>query len=331
MRRHTGSFCGCALLAALLSPSAARGQAAGSTYQVVHGWPELPAGEILGQATGVGINSKGEVLVFHRADRTWVEPFPAEPIARTTIAVFDGASGRFLRAWGAGLFIMPHSLTVDRNDHVWLTDVGRQQVLEFSPDGHLLRTIGEQGVAGNDRAHFNRPTDVAVLADGSIYVSDGYRNTRVVRFAADGRFLFEWGTKGAGPGQFNLPHSVAVDANQRVYVADRSNARVQVFDSTGRFLAEWKDPRIGRPYALAVHGDRVVVADGGDQPRNPPDRSGVAAVSLTGTVLTTFGRWGNYDGQFRIPHDVAVGADGAVYVVDALGQRVQKFVPTPPR
>ncbi len=103
-------------------------------YQVVHGWPELPPGEMLGQATGVGIDSHGSVLVFHRAGREWTEPFPTEPIARPTVWVFD-KTGRFLRSWGAGLFVMPHGLTVDRDDNVWLTDVGLQQVFKFSPDG----------------------------------------------------------------------------------------------------------------------------------------------------------------------------------------------------
>ncbi|MEO8448222.1 MAG: peptidyl-alpha-hydroxyglycine alpha-amidating lyase family protein [Gemmatimonadota bacterium] len=314
------------LLVALAVPLPLQAQKAAAAYEVVHGWPDLPAGEVLGQATGVAVSSKGEVLVFHRANRTWVEPFPADPIDRPTIAVFDGKSGRFLRSWGAGTFIMPHSITVDRKDNVWLTDVARQQVLEFSSDGRLLLTVGEKGVAGNDRTHFDRPTDVAVLADGSFYVSDGYRNTRVVRFAADGTYLFEWGTKGSGPGQFDLPHSLAVDAEQRVYVADRSNSRIQVFDSVGHFQAEWKDARIGRPFALTVHGDRVFAADGGDQPKAPPDRGGVAVLDRTGRVITSFGRYGNYDGQFRVAHDIAVGADGAVYVADALGQRVQKFV-----
>jgi peptidylamidoglycolate lyase len=86
-----------------------------------------------------------------------------------------------------------------------LTDVALQQVYEFSPDGELLLTLGERGVAGNDEGHFNRPTAVAVAADGSFYVSDGYKNTRVMKFSAAGKFLFQWGTKGAGPGQFDLP------------------------------------------------------------------------------------------------------------------------------
>ena len=138
--------------------------------------------------------------------------------------------------------------------------------------------------------------------------------------------MSQWGTPGTGPGQFDLPHGIAIDRRGRVYVADRSNARVQVFDSSGRFVADWHGPALGRPYATAVSPDGTVFSvDGGDQPSEPPDRGGATWMTATGTVLQRFGRFGNADGQFRLAHDVAVGPDGAVYIVDAWGQRVQKF------
>ncbi len=296
-------------------------------YEVVHGWPELPSGEILGQATGVDVDSKGNVWVFHRAGREWSEPFPVEPIDRATVWVFDGRTGRLLTSWGANTFVMPHGLTIDQNDNVWLTDVGRHQVFKFAADGRQLLVLGEARVAGADERHFNLPTDVAVAEDGSFFVSDGYGNSRVLHFAADGTLIKTWGTKGTGPGEFDLPHGIAIDGRGRVLVADRSNARVQVFDQSGKFLDQWQGAELGRPYAAAVgQQDRVFVADGGDQPEVPPDRAGVAVVDADGHLITRFGRFGNYDGQFRLAHDIAVAKDGAVYVVDAWGQRVQKFV-----
>jgi peptidylamidoglycolate lyase len=297
-------------------------------YEVVHGWPELPPGEILGQATGVDVDSKGNVWVFHRAGREWSEPFPTEPIDRPTVWVFDGHTGRLLKAWGAGLFIMPHGLTIDRDDNVWLTDVGLQQVFKFSPDGRLLMTLGEARVAGNDATHFDMPTDVAIARDGTIFVSDGYGNSRVLHFSADGKLRKTWGTKGTGPGEFDLPHGITIDQQDRVLVADRSNARVQVFDQAGKLVDQWQSAELGRPYAAAVgQTNRVFIADGGDQPKSPPDRSGVAVVDADGQLILRFGRFGNQDGQFRLAHDIAVAKDGAVYVVDAWGQRVQKFTP----
>jgi peptidylamidoglycolate lyase len=269
------------------------------------------------------------VIVFRRAQRSFrsTDTLSTDPIEAPTILLFDGASGRQLSAWGAGQFAMPHSLTVDGQDNVWVTDVALHQVFKFTHTGTLLLTLGERGVPGDDSAHFNRPTDVAVAPDGSFYVSDGYRNSRVVRFSKEGRYLFAWGRKGSLQGEFNVPHSVALDADGHVYVADRSNARIQVFDSTGHFLTEWKGPRLGRPWAVRVGPDGYLyVIDGGDQPTTPPDRARILKLSSQGGVIDSFGSFGNYDGQFVWPHSLAVAADGTVYVGDVgTGMRVQKF------
>ena len=170
-------------------------------YRVVHGWPVLPDGESLGSVSGVGVDSHGNVFVFHRANRMYPpnDVLELTTITRPTVDVFDGRTGVLLKRWGANLFSMPHGLTIDDHDNVWLTDIALQQIYKFSPDGHMLLTLGERGVAGDDAKHFNRPTAVAVSKDGSFYVSDGYRNSRVMKFSADGKFLFQWGTKGTGP------------------------------------------------------------------------------------------------------------------------------------
>ena len=310
-------------------PAIATASTQAPDYHVVHGWPVLPDGEVLGSVAGVGVDSHGAVFVFHRAGRTWPKSDVLElsPIARPTIDVFDNHSGKLLTRWGANTFAMPHGLTIDDHDNVWLTDVALQQVYKYSHDGHLLLTLGERGVAGNDAGHFNRPTAVAVRPDGSFYVSDGYLNTRVMKFAADGKFLFQWGTKGSGPGQFDLPHGIALDAKGNVYVADRSNQRIQVFDASGHFISQWKGGPLGRPYAIALDPrGHAYIADGGDQPDAPPDRSAWIEVGPDGNPLARIGRFGNYDGQFEMAHSIAVDADGAIYVGDITGARVQKFV-----
>ncbi len=298
-------------------------------YHVVHGWPVLPEGEVLGSVAGVGVDSRGNVWVFHRAGRTWPRSDVLEltPIARPTIDVFDGRSGALLKRWGSSLFAMPHGLTIDAHDNVWLTDVALQQVYKFSPEGQLLLSLGERGVAGDDERHFNRPTAVAVTGDGSFYVSDGYRNTRVMKFSAAGKFLFQWGTKGTGPGEFDLPHGIALDAAGHVYVADRENQRIQVFDAAGHYLTQWTGKQLGRPYAIAIDKQgEAYVADGGDQPDVPPDRSAWVLARPDGTALARIGRFGNYDGQFEMAHSIAIDAQGSVYVGDITGARVQKFV-----
>ncbi len=298
-------------------------------YRVVHGWPVLPEGEILGQVTGVGVDTHHNVFIFHRAGRSWPDSdvLDTTPIRSTTVLLIDSRTGTAIARWGANRFAMPHGLTVDQHDNVWLTDCALHQVYKFSHEGEPLLTLGERGVAGNDSSHFNLPTDVAVAADGSFYVSDGYGNNRVLKFAPDGRFLFQWGAKGTGPGQFDLPHGITLDASGRVYVADRANARVQVFDANGKYLSEWKGQAIGRPYDVAIGPDGAgFVADGGDQPATPPDRSALVVLRPDGSVVERVGRFGNYDGQFALAHGVAVARDGAVYVADVVGRRIQKFV-----
>ncbi len=299
---------------------------AGPRYEVVSGWPALPEGSTLGLCAGVGVDSHGDVFVFHRNERVWSTPFPEEPIAAPTVAVIDGRTGKLLAEWGAGEFIMPHGLTLDSEDNVWLTDVGRHQVFKFTHDGRRLLTLGERGRPGADQSHFNLPTDVAVLPDGSFYVSDGYRNTRVVKFDAAGRYEFEWGGRGAEPGKFNLPHGIAVDGRGRVLVCDRSNARLQVFDARGKYLAEWKGPAIGRPYGVSVAADgHVFLIDGGEQKQ--PDHGKAVELDADGTVVDSFGAHGSEAGQFRTGHDIAVARDGSVYVAEGAGRRVQKFMP----
>ena len=287
-------------------------QAAG--YQVVHGWPQLPEGFALGQVSGVGVDSHNHVWVFHRGDRP--------------ILCLDAASGKILASWGDGMFVTAHGLTVDSRDYIWVTDVGRHQVFQFSHRGELLATLGAKDVPGLDGNHFNQPTDVAVTPAGEVYVADGYGNSRVAKFDAGGKFLLDWGSKGDQPGQFDTPHGIALDTEGRVYVADRSNSRVQVFDGSGKFLAQWKSPELGRPWGLTVAPEGYLyVVDGGDLNPKPPDRGRVLRVARDGKILEQFGSFGSYDGQFYWAHDVAAGRNGAVYVTDVhLGMRVQKFV-----
>ncbi|PYU05059.1 MAG: hypothetical protein DMG33_12135 [Acidobacteria bacterium] len=297
-------------------------------YTVVHGWPVLPEGYVLGQVSGVGVDSHNHVFVFHRAEQSWAQD-KSHAISSPTILMFEGASGKLLASWGENRFLEPHGLRVDRDDNVWLTDRALQQVFKFSHDGRLLMTLGTERAAGLDGAHFNKPTDVAFAADGSIYVSDGYGNNRIAKFSADGKFLLDWGRKGQGPGEFDLPHNVAVDAQGLVYVADRSNSRIQVFDANGKFLRMWKSEELGRPWGLAIGPDNLLyVVDGGDLKPAPPDRGRLLKLNLQGTILTKWSRFGNYDGQIYWGHDLAVGKDGAVYVGDVYhGMRVQKFIP----
>jgi len=172
---------------------------------------------------------------------------------------------------------------------------------------------------------FSRPTDVAFLSDGSVFVSDGYGNARVARLD-DGRVIDTWGEHGSEPGEFNIPHGITVDDRDHVYIADRGNARVQIFDRDGAVLDQWDAAQVGRPWGLEYHAGLIFIIDGGDQIADAP-AGRVVVMSLDGEQLGTFGEAGIGPGQFRDAHDITVDATGAVYVAELGGRRVQKFVP----
>lgn len=283
---------------------------------------------MFGHVTGVGMDSHNHLFVFHRADHSILGRTFDQPISSPVVMCFDAKTGQLLNSWGAGTFLIPHGLRVDQQDNVWVTDIQLHQVLKFSHAGKLLMAVGERGVPGLDGAHFNKPTDIAVAPDGSFYVSDGYGNSRVAKFAPDGKFILDWGHKGAGPGEFDTPHGITVDRDSRIYVADRSNSRIQVFKNDGTFLDQWKSSELGRPWAVTVGSDGYLyVVDGSDLKPWQPDRSHILKLNLNGNIIDKWASYGDYDGQIYWGHDIAVGRDGAVYVGDILGRRVQKFVP----
>ncbi len=292
-------------------------------YLLDPNWPSFPEGISIGQATGVAVDSHNHVFLFHRANREWVEPFPDKSIPQDTIYMLDGVTGELIDSWGGDLFIMPHGLSVDPDDNVWVTDVGSQQIHKFSHEGELLMSIGETGVQGADENHFALPSDLSITNDGSIFVSDGYVNTRIIKFTSSGIFEMQWGSPGTQEGEFDLPHGIAASRNQ-IYVADRANSRIQVFDYTGLFIAEWKGEDIGRPYGVATyHNGNLIVIDGGDQPDKT--RSRVVILNTNGEAIQSFSAEKESD-QENLGHDIAVGNDGAIYVVDAWARSVRKYI-----
>lgn len=191
----------------------------------------MPDGFKFGRVSAVSTSADGtEVFVFQRGAKA-----PA-------IVVYD-AKGKYLRSWGRdgakSMFGNPHGMRIAPDGTLWVTDNGDHQVFQFTRDGKLLRTLGVKGKPGATPDTFNRPTDIAFGLDGSVYVSDGYGNSRVVKFSKDGKYLLDWGKRGTGPGEFNTPHSIGVDGKGRVYVSDRENNRIQVFDANGKFLKQW--------------------------------------------------------------------------------------------
>jgi peptidylamidoglycolate lyase len=295
-------------------------------YELVKGWPQLLPGHRLGQPTGIGIDTSNHIFIFHRAGRRWTEPFPDSTISRQTILELDDESGKILNSWGANYFVMPHGLTVDKNNNVWVTDVGLHQVLKFSHDGKLLMKWGEPKVAGNDSLHFNLPTDVAVANDGSFYVSDGYGNSRVVKFSATGKYLFAWGNHGNKPGEFDTPHAVTLDEKGNVYVADRENNRIQCFDSTGTFIKEiLNNEKVAQIPSLTVDNNQHLFAVDYDFKDTIVNGSTIFRYDSSGKVFLKFSDAGTNKRAVAWFHDISVDKDANIYVGDIHNMRVLKF------
>ena len=313
----------------LISPKTGKGNELFTRYELVKDWPQLPAGFVFGNPTGIGIDSNQNIFVFHRAYRKWPADnvMPDSNISSNTILMLDRETGKIIKSWGADLFIMPHGLTVDKWDNIWVTDVALHQVFKFSHEGILLLKLGVAKVPGTDASHFNLPTDVAVTPDGSFYVSDGYGNSRVIKFSADGKYLFEWGKKGNAEGEFNIPHAISLDQNGNVYVADRENKRVQVFDSTGKFLKQYSDNSYGSICSVTFDkaSQQLIAVDDDNFFKLKHRGSDVMIFDTAGKVQSRFGRSGGYNGHTCWYHDAAVDDKGNIYIGDILGNKIQKF------
>ncbi|HEV8501428.1 MAG TPA: peptidyl-alpha-hydroxyglycine alpha-amidating lyase family protein [Casimicrobiaceae bacterium] len=278
-------------------------------YRIVDGWPKLPDGWRLGDVAGVGVDRNDRVYLFHRGEHP--------------LMVFE-RDGSFVRAWGDGVFRRAHGVHVAPDDTLWLTDEGDHTVRHCTFDGKVLVTIGVPDAAAPFMSGepFRRCTHTALSPDGEVYVSDGYGNARIHKYAPDGRRLMAWGRPGTGPGEFNLPHNIGCDADGWVYVADRENHRIQVFDGDGRFETEWRG--LHRPSGMHLpHGRCPVCYVGEIGPyyefnRGAPNLGPrISILANDGKLLARIGvepAAGEGPGQFLSPHGLAVDSRGDLYV-----------------
>lgn len=269
-------------------------------FEPVASFLELPSDVTLGPCSAVDFDSQGRLYLFHRGKRP--------------ILCFD-QTGKFLHSWGDDLIGKAHGLRIDRADNVWVTDIGHHMVFKFSPQGKLLLALGQVDKPGAGEDQFNQPTDIAFGAEGEIYVSDGYGNSRVMKFSPQGKFLAQWGVRGKGNGEFHLPHSIVLDSKGRVLVGDRENNRIQVFDAEGTFLEAW--PGFA-PFGMEFDSQGTLfVADG--------RANAILQVDSSGRVIGSFGRKGDGPGEFRLPHMLAADADGHLFIAEVDGKRLQEL------
>jgi DNA-binding beta-propeller fold protein YncE len=269
---------------------------AGSDPFVSRGFVQFPAEIEVGAVSAVAVDKEDNVYVLQRAK---------EPLL-----MFD-KDGEFIRAWGAGLFKVPHGLRVDKEGHIWTTDNGNHVLRKFDREGKLLATLGTEGKPGSGESAFRAPDDLVFDSLGNLYVADS-GNSRIVKLTADGKFLMQWGSKGQKSGQFATAHSLAIDAQDRLYVGDRGNKRIQLFDTQGKHLATWDG--FGNPFGLVIVGDELLASEG--------DIHKIFRLSLKDGRITN--SWGNPD-TLKLPHLMALDSRGTLYVAEVNGKRVQKF------
>jgi DNA-binding beta-propeller fold protein YncE len=303
----------------LLAGAVAHAQGVAESHAIDLAWPA--AGPVKpaerGQISGVALCDDGDVFVLGRGENHWMPQtgFKRRKIMQDAVRVFGPGAGAPAGSWGRGVFIMPHQIVVDSAGHVWVVDAALHQVMKFSPDGKRLLVVG------GPQVRFNMPTDIAFLSDGTFVVSDGYVNSRLVKFDADGRPVAAWGTKGSEPLQFETPHSVAVDDQDRIYVADRENRRIQVVSPRGEFLAAWTN--VDRPITVRFAAGSLFVLSNLEA-----DQGVVRQLDREGRVLGSFHtKPAGATDDFEWPHGLAISRDGNdVYVGFTLtGRRVHRY------
>ncbi len=321
---------------------------------------KLPPDIHLGEVAGVAVNSKGHIFVFSRGNSTG----PAYAASAAQLLQF-GPDGRFIREIGHNLYAwsFAHTVKVDKDDNIWVTDKGSDMVIKFNVDGRVAMVFGRKQEASDEGTEplkhvkpplppvdgmFRQVTDMAWDSAGNTYISDGYINSRIGKADKDGNWLKSWGEPGDKPGQLNTPHSIAVDAQNNVYVADRGNRRIQVFDTDGKFLRQITIDVPAPAEARPAIGNKPASTTGAMSPGAPwtlcitpgpnqvlftsdafPGR--IYKLSLDGKVLGVFGKSGKQLGQFGWIHAIACPSENELYVAELLNWRIQKLVLEPGR
>lgn len=347
------------LAAALLISTSALAQATAPALQFdsVPNYPNLPKGFNFGEVPGVAVNSKGHVFVFTRSNSAGG---PAYAPTAAQLLEFD-QNGNMVGEIGKGLYAwsFAHSVRIDKEDNIWAIDKGSDMIVKFNPEGRVIWVFGRRKESAEEETGpwehvepplppvdgmFRQPTDIAWDSKGNSYISDGYVNSRIAKFDKDGNWVKSWGSKGTGQGQFVIPHSIAIDNNDNVYVGDRTNHRIQVFDTDGNFKRMFSidippDPATKAVYGPTPTGERLkqvigapnslCITQGANQvlfvgESTYPGR--VFKVSLDGKVLGVIGKSGRNRKEFSGAHGLACPSENEIYIAETANWRVQKIL-----
>ena len=299
-------------------------------------WGDLPDGREWGAVSAIYPGPDGRTIwVAERCGANTCTDSDLDPVLQ-----FD-LEGNLLQSFGAGMFAWPHGMYVDDDGNVWVADAlgfGDQPpgwghiVVKFSPDGEVLLTLGEQGVAGDGPNHLTKPSDIVVAPNGDIFVADGHDaggSNRIVKFDSEGNYLMEWGSTGGDHGDFSDPHALAMDSQGRLFVADRYNNRIQIFTQEGEHLASWT--QFSRISGMFIDDDDILYAvdSESNQARNPGWKRGVYIGSVRDGWVTEFIPDPEPDPDTSgtsFGEGVAVDAEGNIYTAEVGPRTVQKHV-----
>ena len=308
-------------------------------YAQADNFLKLPPGRVMGSSSAVALDHEGHIWVADRCGANDCKGSKLDPVME-----FD-ANGNFIKAFGAGKFLFPHGIFIDKDDHIWLTDghVGDgigDDILEFDQSGKVLRTLGTPGVTGDDQYTFHEPNAVLVAPSGDIFVTDGHTpdegNARIMHYDRNGKFVMEWGGHGIGLGRVEVPHALAMDKEGRLYVADRYNNRIQIFSQDGQLLDIWS--QFGRPSGIYIDDNDVLYCTDSES-RNPVEygfHPGWARGIRIGSVKDGIVRALVPDIDPEADRHVTSGGEGiwarngVVYSAQVRQHRVVKYAPKAP-
>jgi NHL repeat len=301
------------------------------TFTSVPNFFKLPPDLYFGEGIGIATNSKGHVFVYHRS-------------GDTRLFEFD-QNGNYVKEWGQGLYGLEfaHAVRVDKEDNVWVVDEGTNMVIKFNPEGRVVMVLGRRAepVAGAfdstlpfkppEKYRLGRPTDVTWDPQGNIYISDGYVNSRVVKYDKNGRYVKEvGGARGSAPSQLSTPHSITSDSRGNIYVGDRGNARVQVFDSDLVLRAIYDN--VGNPWAVCVSPppNEYLFVSNSNPDSNPAPSWAITGeiykMELDGRIVGRFGKAGKGIGEFSTVHEIDCRNPNELYVAEISAWRAQKLL-----
>ena len=264
-------------------------------YRVERPWGKLPSGFSYAGIADVAVMSSGKVAVLLRSD-------PAVLIL--------AADGSLVDQWSIPAIVAGHYIRACAG-RLFLSDFDGHRIFILAEDGRCERILGERDKPRFGEP-FNHPADAVEAPDGEIFVADGYGNSCVHRFAADGTWLATWGRPGRGALEFSTPHAITVDRSGRLLVSDRENNRVQIIERSGRWLGE-----IGELYKpMAVE---------------PTPNGGVLVTDQT-PRLSLFSAEGALIGRCRtfgtVGHGVALAPDGSIFVAEMGPDMLTRLSPT---